>query len=304
MKMTQADSSNDGRVPLLYHYCRLQLPRVAIAERTLGAHLRRMFTTHRQKSPTASWPEFMERLHVLDAFLAAGCLDGDAAAWQAVFDGRTGRSDQLLVDALRARSVRLYPHDEEKQDSAVADFWGHLLVAESPGAVPILARYDGQRPLVPWLIRVFHNWQISQLRSPGQHAQVLADDDHLPDPTRLVAPDARWHEVFCDAAREWLHELSDQDALVLGLRMRYRLSQREVARLLGVHEGTVSRLVTSLRDRCLGQVTQRLQAEGWTGDDMDGLLYSEMATLLLDEPLLSADRLSGLLAAQGKALPH
>ena len=68
------------------------------------------------------------------------------------------------MDALRARAARLYPRDEERQDTAVADFWGHLCIAETAGSVPVMARFDGQRPLVPWLIRVFQNWHISQLR--------------------------------------------------------------------------------------------------------------------------------------------
>jgi hypothetical protein len=81
----------------------------------------------------------------------------------------------LLVDALRARAVRLYPRDEERQEEAVADFWGYLIAGEKSG-LPILARYDGQRPLVPWLIRVFQNKHISELRK-SKGVQLLPDDD-------------------------------------------------------------------------------------------------------------------------------
>ncbi len=35
---------------------------------------------------------------------------------------------------------------------------------ESEDSLPVLARYDGQRPLAPWLIRVFQNWHLSKLR--------------------------------------------------------------------------------------------------------------------------------------------
>ena len=45
----------------------------------------------------------------------------------------------------------------------------------------------------------------------------------------------------------------DAELLILGLRLRYRMSQRDVAHLLGVHEGTISRqtdkLARSLSDR-------------------------------------------------------
>jgi len=151
-------------------------------------------------------------------------------AWDQLFAARAGRTDCLLVDALRARAVRLYPRDEEKQDSAVTEFWSHLIVSETPGSVPVLARYDGERPLVPWLIRVFQNWHISQMRMHAGEHPLPDDDVALP----LAAnADGRWHEAFCLAARQAIDMLSEVELLILGLRLRYRLSQREVAALLG-----------------------------------------------------------------------
>jgi len=182
----------------------------------------------------------------------------------------------------------------------VAEFWSQLLVSETTGSAPVLARYDGQRPLVPWLIRVFQNAHISRLRAAtGVHG--LPDDDiALPLPTRT---DGRWHEAFCQAARETIAGLSDGELLILGLRLRYRLSQREVAHLLGVHEGTISRQTDKLRDHCLNRIRDRLLAQGWTGDDLSEFVATEMGPLLLDEPRLGADRLAGLLAARGRSLP-
>jgi RNA polymerase sigma factor (sigma-70 family) len=293
---------HEPRTTLLYHFCRLQLPVVGLRPEVFERHLQRTFDLHRSKpGAAATWDAYLENLYPLDWFLAAACLEGESRAWEALFAARTGRADCLLVDALRARAVRLYPRDEERQDSAVTEFWSHLLVSESDGSVPVLARYDGQRPLVPWLIRVFQNWHISQLR---QHAgtQALPEDDlALPLPAE---PEARWHEAFCLAAREWLGELADNDLLILGLRMRYRLSQREVAQLLGVHEGTISRQTSHLRDRSLEYIGRRLLAQGWTGEDLSELVLNEMGSLLMDEPRLAADRLAALLAARGKALPH
>ena len=75
-----------------------------------------------------------------------------------------------------------------------------------------------------------------------------------------------------------------------------------MAQTLGVHEGTISRQTTHLRDRCLEVIGQQLLAQGWTGDDLGGYVLNEMGHLLTDEPKLSADALSGLLARKkGKA---
>jgi RNA polymerase sigma factor (sigma-70 family) len=167
--------------------------------------------------------------------------------------------------------------------------------------VPVLARYDGQRPLVPWLIRVFQNWHISQLRHRSGQQPLPEDDLAMPLPQDA---NSQWHEAFCLAARECLGELSDQEMLVLGLRVRYRMSQREVAQLLGVHEGTISRQTTHLRDQCLDFISQRLLAQGWTGDALADFVLNEMGSLVLDEPRLSVERLAAMLAARGKRLPQ
>jgi RNA polymerase sigma factor (sigma-70 family) len=298
----EARATDHGpRTKLIYHFCRMQLPSVRLLPAKFDEHLQRTFALYESKAgKSASWEQHFANFYPLDWFIACACLEGEVPAWDQLFAARAGRTDCLLVDALRARAVRLYPRDEERQDSAVTEFWSHLIVSETPGSVPVLARYDGQRPLVPWLIRVFQNWHISQIRSlSGIHA--LPDDDvALP---LAAEPDGRWHEAFCLAAREAIAKLGDSELLILGLRLRYRLSQREVAALLGVHEGTISRQTTHLRDRCLDDISRRLLAEGWTGDDLSSFVLREMGSLLMDEPRLSADQLARMLAARGKKLP-
>ncbi len=291
---------------LLYHFCRLRLPAFAVPFATFERHLERSLGLYRarrgREGQPATWPHFLDNLHPADWFVSVACLERSRVAWEYLFAMRASRADCLLVDALRARAVRLYPRNEERQDSAVAEFWGYLLAGERTGSLPILARYDGQRPLVPWLIRVFQNRHISELRrARGVHS---LPDEEL-DARDLPFPgngDDRWHDEFRAAAREWLGGLREGELLILGLRLRYRLSQRQVAALLGVHEGNVSRQTTKLRDHCLDEISRRLLAQGWTGDDLSDFILKEMDSLLMDEPRLSADHLAALLAARGKKL--
>jgi RNA polymerase sigma factor (sigma-70 family) len=279
----------------------MQLPAVSLQGSQFDKQLLRAYQVYQGKSSdAASWDEFFQNLYVLDWYLASACLEGNERAWEYLFAARAGRSDCLLIDALRARASRLYPRDEERQENVITEFWGLLLVSDSPGATPILARYDGQRPLVPWLIRVFQNWHISKLRGRHEMHPLPDADMLLPIPK---SEDDRWHDAFCMATREFFGELSQNELLILGLRLRYRMSQRDVARLLGVHEGTISRQTTHLRDRCLDHVGRRLVDEGWTGDDLSRFVLNEMASLLMDEPRLSVDHLARLLAKRGRALP-
>lgn len=292
---------------LLYHFCRLRLPGVALPLGAFTRRLERAFEQARNRSrpegTALRWEGFLENLHALDWFLACACLEGMGPAWEALFGSRANRTDALLVDALRARAVRLYPRDSERQEEAVTDFWGYLLAGEREGSVPILARYDGQRPLVPWLICVFQNKELSQMRQKKGEA-ALPDEEIAETESRLPEDsDARWHEQFREAAREWFGGLGEQEVLLLGLRLRYKLSQREVAKLLGIHEGNVTRKVDSISRKCHETIGQALQELGWTGDDLFGFIRKEMYSVLIEEPRLSADRLAALLAARGKNLP-
>jgi RNA polymerase sigma factor (sigma-70 family) len=308
--MADADLTRTHR--LLYHFCRLRLPAVGLPFAAFGQRLGSAFDQWEAKrvreGQAASWPAFLEGLHVVDFFLASACLEGLPRAWEALFNARASRTESLLVDALRQRAVRLFPRDAERQDEAVNEFWGYLLAGQRSGSLPILARFDGQRPLVPWLIRVFQNKHLSDLRQHHTVQTLPSIDGHgWPDDLGerdLPLPhngEERWHHEFREAAREWFAELPEQDVLLLGLRLRYRLSQREVASVLGIHEGNVSRQTTRLRDRCLERIGQSLRELGWTGDDLSGFVLKEMDSVLLDEPRLSADRLASLLAARGVA---
>ena len=80
------------------------------------------------------------------------------------------------------------------------------------------------------------------------------------------------------------------------------MSQREAAKLFGLNEGTLTRRTDKLRDRALEQIGQRLVADGWSGDDLDGFVRTELGAILTDDPRLSADHLGRLLAARGKTL--
>jgi len=301
--LTPADR---GRATLLYHFVRLQVPSVRIAEPTFLAHLERSYQILLPKNPDPiPWAAFLEGLYAVDWAVCIGCLEGQNSAWELLFNARTGRSDCLLVDALRARAVRLYPRDEERQDTAVTEFWSNLIAPETEDSLPVLARYDGHRPLAPWLIRVFQNWHLSKLR---QHSGVTAlpDDDYAipmqPGPSGNDAA-GRWHDAFVQAARDWLDSIDDEERLLLGLRWRYRMSQRDAAKQFGLNEGTLTRRTDKLRDKALEQIGGKLVAEGWTGEDLESFILTELGALLTDDPRLSADNLGRILAAKGKKHP-
>jgi RNA polymerase sigma factor (sigma-70 family) len=299
--MIDVPENQAGKVVAAYHFCRIQLPGVALPLETAARHFVRTYTIYQEKTGAdAAWEVYFANWHPVDWFLACACLERDEAAWERLFAARAHRKDNLLIDAIRARAARLYPRNDERQESAVSEFWSQLLVSERDGARPILARYDGLRPLVPWLIRVFQNAHITQLRPRNRHHPLLDDDDFEIPATESSSVTSFWLEAFRDAAKNCLGQLSDHEMLILGLRFRYHLSQREVAQQLGVHEGTISRQTEKLRDRCLESIAQALQTQGWTGDGLGEFVRQEMVSVLLDDPRLSAEQLAKRLSERNR----
>ena len=97
------DARRSGRAGLLFHFTCLQLPGVRLPEAKFLAHLERSYRILLPKNPQpVSWPAFLEGLYAVDWVVCIGCLEGQNAAWEVLFNARTGRSDCLLVDALRA----------------------------------------------------------------------------------------------------------------------------------------------------------------------------------------------------------
>ncbi len=298
----------DGRekeARMLRAFCGVHLPGINLHHEKLSFHLQRCTDLFNAKCRVKGLPEksSLEGLHFLDFYLTASCIEGISTAWETLFASKTGRHDQLLVDALRSRAARLFPGDTTRQEDTVAEFWGFLLTGEKETSGSVLEKYDGRRPLIPWLIRVFHNSNLTKLRQ-NKHDKPLGEDEademywHAPE-----ISDEHWHQEFRLAAQEWLETLSDQEKLLLGLRIRYRLTQREAASFLGIHESNVSRLTDKIRQNFIHIIEPRLLNAGWSGEDMLAFVNTEMETLILDEPRLSSENLAVLLAKKGLQPP-
>jgi RNA polymerase sigma factor (sigma-70 family) len=108
-----------------------------------------------------------------------------------------------------------------------------------------------------WLFRVTQNRAFTLLRREGSLAhrlkQTLSWGWHSEQPT--TPEDALDQLQTTRAASAALQQLPGQERVVLCLKLLDGLSQREIAELLSLSEGYVSKLVT--------RATARLTAQGW-----------------------------------------
>src|SRR5262249_11714396 len=95
------EMANPVHTALLYHFCRLRRPAIALPLPVFESHLQRAFelsrAKHIRKGEATSWESFLENLHAVDWFLACACLEGRPSAWEVLFAARANRTDSLLV---------------------------------------------------------------------------------------------------------------------------------------------------------------------------------------------------------------
>src|SRR5947207_3609139 len=80
-----SDMTDPVRRALLYHFCRMQTPAVALPPAAFDRHLDRTFALFRRKNSGVTFPSYLDSLYSLDWYLCCGCLEGDGRAWEALF---------------------------------------------------------------------------------------------------------------------------------------------------------------------------------------------------------------------------
>src|SRR5262245_13491646 len=81
MDHSSLKTPNSKLITLLYHFCRLQLPRIELTAAAFDRHLQRCFALSRAKDGAVSWEGYLANLHAVDWFLCCACLEGNARAW-------------------------------------------------------------------------------------------------------------------------------------------------------------------------------------------------------------------------------
>lgn len=109
-----------------------------------------------------------------------------------------------------------------------------------------LDAYDECRPFYPWLatiaVRLAQNWLTQRARVVAREGHTIAPDASLPDPLETLIADE-------DGRRLWraVAALPSGERAAALLYYRQEMSVREIARALGVTDGTVKTLLFRAR---------------------------------------------------------
>lgn len=237
---------------------------------------------------------FLLTLRVEELALARACAAGDNTAWEVFL---TCYREKLYHSALRI--ARDDAAARELADGLYGELYG--ATGRDGERVSKLASFNGRGSLEGWLRTVLAQEFVNRYRSTKR---LVSLDDELESGVQFAAPatepatavDPRL-ETCTDAA---LAALSSEDRFVLAAYYLDRRPLAAVARMLGVHESTISRkvekLAKTLRKKILaGMMRQgmgRSEAEQALEVDVRDLRVNVRTSLAQESPLttFSEDR--------------
>ena len=241
-----------------------QLYRRARAERwslSLEAFAAALEASAAQAGAGRELRRYLDALHHEDLALACACASGSEVAWEHfVRELRPG-----LYRA--AEAIDPSGGGRELADSLYADLFG--LTERGGVRRPLLTYFHGRSSLGTWLRAVLSQRFVDRVRAgkrivplPEESTITLAAPGRAPDPDR-----PRWIALLRHTLGQAIALLTDRDRLRLACYYARGLTLVETGRLLGEHEGTVSRHLTRTRRIIRFEVERRLRDQAGLNDD-------------------------------------
>jgi RNA polymerase sigma-70 factor (ECF subfamily) len=222
---------------------------------------------------------FFLNLRVEELVLARACAAGNDSAWELFL---VRYREKLYLSALRI--AREDSAARELADSLYADLYGTTM--RDGQRVSKLASYTGRGSLEGWLRTVLAQEYVNRYR---RTKRLVSLDEESEEGVQFRAPDPE--EVSSgvlgtatleSATDEALTCLSAEDRLILSA---YYLDDRtlaEIARMLGVHESTISRKIDKLAKILRKQVLAGLMRRGRTRRQAEEALEVDVRDLQVD----------------------
>jgi len=213
----------------------------------------------RQATGTSSESEirtFLLSLRVDELALARACAAGSNPAWEIFL---TRYREKLYLSALRI--VREDSAARELADTLYADLYGTN--TREGQRVSKLASYTGRGSLEGWLRTVLAQEYVNRYRRTKRLVSLDEESEEgvqfrAPDPEPVAPVDQR----LAQATDEALALLLGEDRMVLSAYYLDGRTLAEIARMLGVHESTISRKVDKLAKTLRKQIIATLVRRG------------------------------------------
>jgi RNA polymerase sigma-70 factor (ECF subfamily) len=261
--------------------------KIGLARESFAVTLCEVATKYLPASAThADARSFLLALRIEELALAQACAAGNNSAWELFL---TRYREKLYQSALRI--AREDSSARDLADSLYAELYG--TTTRDGERVSKLASFTGRGSLEGWLRTVLAQEFVNRYRRTKRLVSLDEESEEgaqfaTPQPEPVPSADSRL-ESATDAA---LAALDSEDRMVLAAYYLDGRTLAEIARMLGVHESTISRkvdkLAKSLRKKILAGLVQqgmaRRQAEEALEVDVRDLQVDIRRSLAQDSP--------------------
>lgn len=219
---------------------------------------------------------FFLSLRVDELALARACAAGVNSAWEVFL---TKFREKLYLSALRI--AREDSAARELADTLYADLYGTN--TRDGQRVSKLASYTGRGSLEGWLRTVLAQEYVNRYRRTKRLVSLDEESEEgiqfaAPEPEPVPAADPRLGQ----ATDEALAFLSGEDRMVLSAYYLDGRTLAEIARMLGVHESTISRKLDKLAKALRKQIVAALVRRGMSRRQAEEALEVDVRDLQLD----------------------
>jgi RNA polymerase sigma-70 factor (ECF subfamily) len=215
-------------------------------------------------------------LRVDELALARACAAGENSAWELFL---TRYREKLYLSALRI--AREDSAARELADTLYADLYG--TTTRDGQRVSKLASYTGRGSLEGWLRTVLAQEYVNRYRRTKRLVSLEEESEEgvqfrAPDPAPVNRADNRLNR----ATDQVLAELPSEDRMVLGAYYLDGRTLAEIARMLGVHESTISRKLDKLAKSLRKQIVAALTKGGMSRRQAQEALEVDVRDLQVD----------------------
>jgi RNA polymerase sigma-70 factor (ECF subfamily) len=233
----------------------------------------------KNSTPAASEIEirtFFLSLRVEELALARACAAGNDSAWEIFL---TRFREKLYLSALRI--AREASAARELADTLYADLYG--TTSRDGQRVCKLASYTGRGSLEGWLRTVVAQEYVNRYRKTKRLVSLDEESEEgvqyrAPEPEPVSVADQR----LAQATDEALALLSGEDRMVLSAYYLDGRTLAEIARMLGVHESTISRKLDKLAKSLRKQIVAALVRRGMSRRQAEEALEVDVRDLQVD----------------------
>jgi len=220
--------------------------------------------------------EFCVSLKIEELVLARACAAGNEHAWETFMARYREKLYEMGLHIAREDSAA-----RELADSLYADLYG--TVAREGQRVSKLASYTGRGSLEGWLRTVMAQEHVNRYR---RQKRTVSLDEETEEGTQFATPDREpAHRVdprLESATDQALAALPAEERLILTAYFLDDRTLAEIARLLSVHESTISRKLDKLAKSLRKQILAGLGRRGMSRRQAEEALEVDVRDLTLN----------------------